>query len=173
MKLLSKGSQRVDNYGLLSVVMTEDYDHDELIAKFLRKLSEAAKDKGVVCGRLQENKPYISKQVAKGMEMNYVFHKNSPYRIEMWIYHRKEQGGVEATKEVFEHFHSKKREIESDYGGPLTWDYNRRKAKSIQQEYDDFQLSTESEWDQWIDRIVNDMKRLDDSLVPHYINTRN
>ena len=59
--------------------MTKDYDHDKLIARFLRKLSEAAKDKGVVCGRLQENKPYISKQVAKGIEMNFVFHKNSPY----------------------------------------------------------------------------------------------
>ena len=84
--------------------MTEDYDHDEFVSRFLRKLSKAAKDRGVVCGRIQENKPYISKLVAKGIEMNYVFHKNSPYRIEMWIYHRKEQGGVEATKELFSIF---------------------------------------------------------------------
>ena len=154
--------------------MTEDYDHDEFVSRFLRKLSKAAKDRGVVCGRIQENKPYISKLVAKGIEMNYVFHKNSPYRIEMWIYHRKEQGGVEATKELFEHFLSKKDEIEESYGGPLNWNYEGRKtAYSIQQDYPEFQLSKESEWDEWIDRIVSDMKRLDDSLIPFYINTRN
>ena len=73
-----------------------------------------------------------------------------------------------------EHFHSKKREIEADYGGPLNWNYEgRRTAFSIQQEYPGFQLSRESDWDQWIDRIVTDMKKLDDSLVPHYINMRN
>ena len=154
--------------------MKEDYDHDKLIERFLRKLSEAAKDRGVVCGDLPEGKPYIPKRVAKGIEMSYVFHPNAPYRVEMWIYHREREGGVEATKELHEHFRSKKREIEADYGGPLEWDYKgRKKARSIQQEYDDFQLSRESEWDQWIDRIVNDMKRLDDSLVPHYINMRN
>ena len=56
--------------------MTEDFDHDELIV-ISSKVVEAGKDGGVVCGRLQEDKPYISKQVAKGIEMNYVFH-NSP-----------------------------------------------------------------------------------------------
>ena len=74
---------------------------------------------------------------------------------------------VEATKELFDIFTRKRKS--SPLWGPLTWDYKRRKALSIQQEYHDFQLSRESEWDQWIDRIVNDMKRLDDSLVPHYI----
>jgi len=154
--------------------MNGDHDHDRLIARFLPKLSEVANDRGVVCGTVRVHKSYIPKQVARGIEMSYVFPKTRPSRVEMWIYHRKHNGGVEASKELFEHFHSKKREIEANYGGPLNWNYEgRRTAFSIQQEYPDFQLSRESDWDQWIDRIVTDMKKLDDSLVPHYINMRN
>ena len=154
----------------------EDDHHDHLIAEFLPRLSDAANSRGVVCGHVRVDKSYIPKQVARGIEMSYVFpkRKSLPARIEMWIYHRKHSGGVEASKELFEHFLSKKDEIEESYGGPLNWNYEGRKTTySIQQDYPEFQLSKESEWDEWIDRIVSDMKRLDDSLVPFYINIRN
>ena len=147
--------------------------HDRLIAGFLPKIAKEANDRGVVCGSVRLHKSYIPKKVARGIEMSYVFPKTRPSRIEMWIYHRDYEGGTEASKDLFEHFVSKMREIEQAYGGPLTWDYGgRRTAFSIQQEYPDLRLSDEAKWGYWIERLVTDMKKLDDALVPHYINTR-
>ena len=108
------------------------------------------------------------------MKMSYVFPKTIPARIEMWICHGKEEEDVDSAHEVFKHFLSKKAEIEASYGGSLNWNYEgRRTAFSIQQDYHDFRLSDDSKWTYWIDRIVTDMKKLDDALIPHYINSRN
>ncbi len=146
--------------------------HDGLIARFLPKLAREANERGVVCGRVS-HKQWISKRVAKGIEMSYVFPKKMPSRVEMRIYHGKEDVEVESAHEVFKHFLSKKSEIEMSYGGPLNWNYEgRRTAFSIQQDYHEFRLSDDSKWDFWVDKIVSDMKKLDDALIPHYINSR-
>ena len=148
-------------------------NHDALIARFLPILAKEASDRGVVCGRVS-HKQWISKSVNKGIEMSYVFPKTIPARIEMWICHGKEEADVDSAHEVFKHFLSKKTGIERSYGGSLNWNYEgRRTAFSIQQDYHDFRLSEDSRWTYWIDRIVTDMKKLDDALIPHYINSRN
>ena len=148
-------------------------NHDGLLAKFLPRLAKEAKKRKVVCGNVT-HKQWISKGVAKGIKMSYVFPKTIPARIEMWICHGKEESDVEAAHEVFKHFLSKKKDIEKAYGNKLNWNYGgRRTAFSIQQDYDDFRLSNDSKWDYWIDKIVTDMKKLDESLIPHYINSRN
>ena len=90
------------------------------------------------------------------------------------LLNQEEEEDVDSAHEVFKHFLSKKTEIEASYGGSLNGNYEgRRTAFSIQQDYHDFRLSDDSKWTYWIDRIVTDMKKLDDALIPHYINSRN
>ena len=152
--------------------MAEEH-HDGLLAKFLPRLAKEANERKVVCGNVT-HKQWISKTVSKGMKMSYVFPKTIPARIEMWICHGKEEEDVDSAHEVFKHFLSKKAEIEASYGGSLNWNYEgRRTAFSIQQDYHDFRLSDDSKWTYWIDKIVTDMKKLDNALIPHYINSRN
>ena len=104
--------------------------------------------------------------------MIYVIRMNTA-RVEMWIYHGKKEKDVDSAYDVFKHFLSKKSEIEMAYGCSLNWDYKgRRTAFSIQQDYPDFRLSDDSKWDYWIDKMVTDMKKLDDALLPHYITSR-
>ena len=151
--------------------MAEEH-HDAFLAKFLPMLAKEANERKVVCGNVTR-KQWISKTVSKGMKMSYVFPKTIPARIEMWICHGKEVEDVEAAHEVFKHFLSKKTEIEASFGSPLNWNYGgRRTAFSIQRDYHDFRLSDDSKWTYWIEKIVDDMKRLDDALIPHYINSR-
>ena len=101
--------------------------------------------------------------------MSYVFPKVKPSRIEMRVSHGPEDEDVDSAYEVFEYFLSKKSEIENAYGGSLNWSYEGRKtAFSIQQDYPDFRLSDDSVWDQWVSKIVSDMRRLDSALAPYY-----
>ena len=147
--------------------------HEALLARFLPMLARVANENGVVCGNVTP-KQWISKGVAKGMKMSYVFPKRDPARVEMWIWHGKEEQDVDSAQDVFKHFMSKRSEIEESYGGPLNWDFKgRRTAFSIQQDYPDFRLSDDSKWDYWANRMVSDMKKLDDAFIPHYITERN
>ena len=61
-----------------------------------------------------------------------------------------------------------KTEIESSYGGELNWEFPRKSAFAIQQDYDDFLLSDVSRWGYWVEKMVSDMKRLDDATIPYY-----
>ena len=142
-----------------------------LRAGFLPLLAKEANQKNVICGNVTKVWT-ISKTVAKGIKMIYVVRMNTA-RVEMWIYHGKNEKDVDSAYDVFKHFLSKKSQIEMAYGSPLNWDpKNRRTAFSIQQDYPDFQLSDESKWNYWSDRMVTDMKKLDDALLPHYITSR-
>ena len=142
-----------------------------LRAKFLPRLAREANEKGVICGNVTKVWT-ISKTVAKGIKMIYVIRMNTA-RVEMWIYHGKKEKDVASAYDVFKHFLSKKSEIEMAYGESLNWDHEgRRTAFSIQQDYPDFRLSDESKWSFWIDKMVTDMKKLDDALLPHYITSR-
>jgi hypothetical protein len=140
-------------------------------AKFLPRLARAANENGVICGNVTKVWT-ISKTVAKGIKMIYVIRMNTA-RVEMWIYHGKKEKDVDSAYDVFKHFLSKKSEIEMAYGESLNWDHKgRRTAFSIQQDYPDFRLSDDSKWGYWIDKMVTDMKKLDDALLPHYITSR-
>ena len=142
-----------------------------LRARFLPLLAKEANEKKVICGNVTKVWT-ISKTVAKNIKMIYVVRMNTA-RVEMWIYHGKHEKDVNSAYDVFKHFLSKKSQIERDYGGALNWNYeSRRTAFSIQQDYPDFQLSDESKWNYWIDKMVTDMKKLDDALLPHYITSR-
>ena len=142
-----------------------------LRAGFLPLLAKEANQKNVICGNVTKVWT-ISKTVAKGIKMIYVVRMNTA-RVEMWIYHGKNEKDVDSAYDVFKHFLSKKSQIEMAYDSPLNWDpKNRRTAFSIQQDYPDFQLSDESKWNYWSDRMVTDMKKLDDALLPHYITSR-
>tara|TARA_B100001123_G_scaffold422886_1_gene532365 strand:- start:471 stop:941 length:471 start_codon:yes stop_codon:yes gene_type:complete len=156
--------------------MTEE-DHFGLVAKFLPVLAKEAKEGGVVCGNVT-TRWYITKGVGKHIEMSYVFPKNETSRIEMRIFCGPKEEDDDIASEIYEHFKSKKPEIEKAYGGSLTWEKGkRRKGKKrayyIRQKYSDFQVSDVSRWGHWIERIVTDMSKLDDALTPHYINSRN
>ena len=142
-----------------------------LRAKFLPLLTRSANEQGVICGNVTKDW-IISKTVAKGIKMIYVIRMNTA-RVEMWIYHGKMEKDVDSAYDVFKYFLSKKSEIEMSYGRSLNWDHkSRRTAFSIQYDYPNFRLSDDSKWDYWIDRMVTDMKKLDDSLLPHYLTTR-
>tara|TARA_B100000767_G_scaffold135555_1_gene128509 strand:+ start:139 stop:600 length:462 start_codon:yes stop_codon:yes gene_type:complete len=142
-----------------------------LRAGFLPLLAKEANQKNVICGNVTKVWT-ISKTVAKGIKMIYVVRMNTA-RVEMWIYHGKNEKDVDSAYNVFKHFLSKKSQIEMAYGSPLNWDHkSRRTAFSIQQDYPDFQLSDESKWNYWSDKMVTDMKKLDDALLPHYITSR-
>jgi len=153
-------------------------DHLQLVSKFLTKLVKEANERGVVCGNHDEDgkkpKSYVSK-VKDGIEMSYVFPKNRKKalsRIEMRIYHGKENG--DSAYSVYQHYLSKKSEIELAYGGPLNWtEGTTQKAYYIRQDYPDFQLPDVSRWEYWIEKIVTDMNKLDDALRPHHSNSRN
>ena len=144
---------------------------ENLRVKFLPLLAKEASQKNVICGNVTKVWS-ISKTVAKGIKMIYVVRMNTA-RVEMWIYHGKNDKDVDSAHDVFNHFLSKKSQIEEAYGGPLNWNYEgRRTAFSIQQDYPDFQLSDESKWNYWIEKMVNDMKKLDQALLPHYMTHR-
>jgi|TARA_B110000914_G_scaffold211668_1_gene211919 hypothetical protein len=144
---------------------------ENLRARFLPLLAKEANLKGVICGNVTKVWT-ISKTVAKGIKMIYVVRMNTA-RVEMWIYHGKNEKDIDSAHDVFKHFLSKKSQIEMAYCFPLNWDHkSRRTAFSIQQDYPEFQLSDETKWNYWIEKMVTDMKKLDDSLLPHYITSR-
>ena len=94
-------------------------------------------------------------------------------RVEMWIYHGSSDDEVESAGGLFDQFTAKKQEIEHAYGGSLNWSHTGRKtAFSIQQDYLDFDLRQEDRWEEWIERMVSDMQRLDAALLPHYRSSR-
>ena len=152
------------------MVKSEDR-REGLRARFLPLLAKEAKARNVICGNVTKVWT-ISMTVAKGIKMIYVVRMNTA-RVEMWIYHGKHEKDVDSAYNVFKHFLSKKSQIERAYGGPLNWDYEgRRTAFSIQQDYPDFQLSDESKWNYWIDKMVTDMKKIDHALLPYYVTSR-
>ena len=152
-------------------MVNQEERRENLRARFLPLLANEANQKNVICGNVTKVWS-ISKTVAKGIKMIYVVRMNTA-RVEMWIYHGKNDKDVDSAHDVFKHFLSKKSQIEEAYGGPLNWNYEgRRTAFSIQQDYPDFQLSEESKWNHWIEKMVNDMKKLDEALLDHYITNR-
>jgi len=143
--------------------------------RFLTKLAKEANGQGVICGNVT-TKNWISKQVGKSrnsiiegrISLTYWIHMESA-RVEWWIWIGKEQEEVEAARHAFDRcIRSNKSEIEASYGGLLNWDFPRKSAFSVQQDYPDFRLSDLSRWDYWIGKMVSDMKRLDDATLPHY-----
>ena len=152
-------------------MVNQEERRENLRARFLPLLANEANKKNVICGNVTKVWS-ISKTVATGIKMIYVVRMNTA-RVEMWIYHGKNDRDVDSAHDVFKHFLSKKSQIEEAYGGPLNWNYEgRRTAFSIQQDYPDFQLSDESKWNHWIEKMVNDMKKLDEALLDHYITNR-
>lgn len=152
-------------------MVNQEERRENLRARFLPLLANEANQKNVICGNVTKVWS-ISKTVAKGIKMIYVVRMNTA-RVEMWIYHGKNDSDVSSAYDVFKHFLSKKSQIEEAYGGPLNWNYEgRRTAFSIQQDYPDFQLSDESKWNYWIEKMVNDMKKLDEALLRHYMTNR-
>ena len=90
-------------------------------------------------------------------------------RVEWWLWIGKEEDQIEAARMSFDmHIRSNKTEIESSYGGELNWEFPRKSAFAIQQDYDDFLLSDVSRWGYWVEKMVSDMKRLDDATIPYY-----
>jgi hypothetical protein len=150
--------------------MKPEMRRELLRSSFLEKLVAEAKERDVICGNLTTDWT-VRKNVAKGIKMIYVIRMNSA-RVEMWIWHGKEEKDVDSARDVFDYFLSKKSEIETAYGRPLNWDYPRPTAFSIQQDYADFRLSDQSKWDYWIDLMVEDMEQLDTALLPHYLSSR-
>ena len=141
---------------------------DQLFSEFLTKLVEHAKKKNVITGENTSGKT-VRKTVASGIQMIYVTRKTKA-RVEMWIYKGSTSEKIAEARDIFDHFYAKRTEIEADYRGELSWDHpNRRSAFSIQQDYDDFRLNQTNQWDEWIEQMVADMKRLDEALSPHYI----
>ena len=63
-------------------------------------------------------------------------------RVEMWIHIGSDFSSQDESSSIHQHFLTKKKEIESAYGGPLNWNHEGRKtAFSIQQDYNDFKLN--------------------------------
>jgi len=149
--------------------------HEGFRSRFLTKLAEEANARGVICGNanyswsISKAVSRLRNAVPKGINMNYVISMDSA-RVEMWIYHGSEQEGADSAYEVFRrHFLSNKSEIEKAYGASLNWDSpNRTTGVSVQQDYPDFRLSDVPRWDYWVDKMVTDMKKLDEALIAHY-----
>ena len=143
--------------------------------RFLTKLAEEANKRGVVCGNVT-TKNWISKSVGSSrnsviegrISLTYWIHMESA-RVEWWLWIGKEEDQIEAARMSFDmHIRSNKTEIESSYGGELNWEFPRKSAFAIQQDYDDFLLSDVSRWSYWVEKMVGDMKRLDDATIPYY-----
>ena len=77
-----------------------------LRARFLPLLAKEANQNDVICGNVTKVWT-ISNTVAKGIKMIYVVRMNTA-RVEMWIYHGKNQKDVDSSYDVFKHFLSKK-----------------------------------------------------------------
>ena len=141
---------------------------DGLFSAFLTELVAHAKKNGVITGNSTSGKT-VRKTVASGVQMIYVTRKTKA-RVEMWIYKGSTSEKIAEARDIFDNFYARKEEIEAHYGAELSWDHpNRRSAFSIQQDYNDFTLNQTERWGDWIERMVTDMKRLDEALSPHYI----
>ena len=149
--------------------------HDGLRSRFLNKLANEAEKRDVICNNVTASWS-ISKALyrlrnskLKGINMAYVISMDSA-RVEMWIYHGPEEHQKDSAHEVYSYFKSRKKEIELEYGGPLNWNSNegRKTGFSIQQDYPDFRLSDVHKWNLWVEKMVTDMKSLDDAFIPHY-----
>ena len=149
--------------------MAEKVTRDEgLRSKFIPMIVNEAKKCGVVTGNATSGWT-IRKTVASGIKMIYVV-RMLEARVEMWIHLGSSAVEFDESAGIFDHFYSKKDQIENAYGGELTWDHpGRRTAFSIQQDYHDFDLRETDKWSMWVEKMVNDMEKLDAALKPHYI----
>jgi len=146
-------------------------DLEGLRSRFIPQLVEHARSRGVISGNATKGWT-VRKTVAPGVQMIYVI-RSRLARVEMWIYQGSSDDEVESAGDLFDQFTAKKQEIEHAYGGSLNWSHRGRKtAFSIQQDYLDFDLRQEDRWEEWIERMVSDMQRLDAALLPHYRSTR-
>ena len=141
---------------------------ENLRAKFMPLIQKKANQLNIISGNAG-NGWTIRKTVAPGVKMIYVVRMEHA-RVEMWIHIGSDFSSQDESSSIHQHFLTKKKEIESAYGGPLNWNHEGRKtAFSIQQDYNDFKLNETNKWDDWVKRMVNDMGNLDDALRPHYL----
>ena len=101
----------------------------------------------------------------RGATFNYVVTKKESAAE---IYVDRGRGMGHENLHIFDHLHEKKEQIESDFGGPLSWERLEEKRAcririTLQGGYSD----SEESWAEVHDRMTDAMNRLVDAIRPH------
>jgi hypothetical protein len=143
-------------------------ERHKLRLKFWGQLLARAREKGVSlhAGRNPSKDNWISTGAGKsGLTFTYVIWLEDKTGAELYI----DTGDKEKNKSIFDHFHSKMKNIEEGFGGSLSWErLDDRRASRIRAVIEKGGLKDdESKWPQIQDTMIDAMDRLSKAMKPH------
>jgi hypothetical protein len=101
----------------------------------------------------------------RGLPFNYCIGQDEG-RVELWIDRGADQ--AETNKRIFDRLNSQKKEIESRFGGGLSWQrLDNKRGCRIACVTSGGYRSDESKWPEIQDAMIDTMMRLETALTPH------